>query len=253
MLQDKKPKNLLIIGDFNLPQVRLRVFPPVPQGSWYEFWFPHLPSRKYAISICWITNKVQRWTNTLANWPSNHRWPRSNSKYQSFTTNWCKWSCMSLNNPPTVTTLFWPYLQKIYIDYKKIHKELRRMQNGNWEALFEHKSSNDSWNLFKEIMLKHEETCTTVSYIKRPRTLPYLTRSIKWEMNRKNRYWAKYWQTNSQEQYDKFKKARNRLRKITRYSTKKHEDIIATETKANPKKFWNYVSSAKPRQHPFPT
>ena len=33
---------------------------------------------------------------------------------------------------------------------------------------------------------------------------------------------------------------------------KKHEGIIATETKTNPKKFWNYVSSAKPRRHSIP-
>ena len=33
---------------------------------------------------------------------------------------------------------------------------------------------------------------------------------------------------------------------------KKPEDIIATKTKTNPKKFWNYVSSAKPRQHSIP-
>ena len=126
------------------------------------------------------------------------------------------------------------------------------MQIGDWKALFEHKSSNDSWNLFKEIMLKHEEACTNVSIIKRPCTLPYLTRSIKREMNRKNRYWAKCRQINSREQYDKFKKARSRLRKITRNSKKKHEDIIATETKTNPKNFWNYVSSAKPRRHAIP-
>ena len=81
------------------------------------------------------------------------------------------------------------------------------MQNGDWEALFEHNASSDSWYVFKEIMLKHEETCTIVPYIQR--------------MNTKNRYWAKYRRTNSREQYDKFKTARNRLRKIKRNSIKK--------------------------------
>ena len=61
-------------------------------------------------------------------------------------------------------------------------------------------------------------------------------------------YEKKYRQNNSREHYDKFKKTR----KITRYFIRKHEDIIATETKTNPKKYWNYASSAKPRRHFIP-
>ena len=195
LLQDKKPKNLLIIRDFNLPQV-----------SWVDGlgYSPQYHEGR-AMNSAFLTYLAENTLYQSIESPTRFRDGQIPLLLDLVITDNPD-QILSINHLPLIgasdhvrllTTLQLSppssdHICRRYINYKKIHKELRRMQNGDWEALFEHKSSNDSWNLFKEITLKHKETCTTVSYIKRPCTLPYLTRSIKQEMNRKNRYWTKY-------------------------------------------------------------
>ena len=173
LLQDKKPRNLLIIGDFNLPQVSwvdgLGYSPQYHEGHGMNSAFlNYLAENTLYQSIESPTRfrdgQIPLLLDLAITDNPDQILSIDHLPLIGASDHVCLLTTLQLSPPSS------NHICRRYINYEKTCKELRRMQNGDWEALFEHKSSNDSWNLFKEIMLKHEETCTTVSYIKRPHT-----------------------------------------------------------------------------------
>ena len=71
----------------------------------------------------------------------------------------------------------------------------------------------------------------------------YLSRKATKLKNRKRRLWSKYKNTKSAYDEQRFKRAKNELRALTRLLRKTFEANIAKDIKTAPKKFWSYVKS----------
>ena len=70
-----------------------------------------------------------------------------------------------------------------------------------------------------------------------------MTPEIRKERNRRGRYWRKYNKGGKEEHYQKFAKAQNKLRSLTKQLYASYESKLCDDNKNNPKKFWKYVSS----------
>ena len=125
-------------------------------------------------------------------------------------------------------------VKKVFVDYIAIRNEL---STTDWPNVLSG-TVDKQWTKFKGVLLKAQDAHTKTSFKPKPRSLPYMTKDIKREINRK-----KFRQSGDLQQHTKFTKARNKLRNLTRKLYENLESNLAKESKTNPKKFWNYVSS----------
>ena len=59
---------------------------------------------------------------------------------------------------------------------------------------------------------------------------------------REKNIWRDVRRDKTQENFEKYSKARNKVRKLTRNCVRIHEEDISKSIKQQPKKFWNYVN-----------
>ena len=59
----------------------------------------------------------------------------------------------------------------------------------------------------------------------------------------KFRAWKKYTYLRKREDYEKYRKIRNKIPKCVRHARRKYEKGIARDVNSNPKAFWKYVHS----------
>ena len=138
------------------------------------------------------------------------------------------------------------FTKHVYTDYSLIRQELTQC---DW-SFIENTDVEESWTTMKRILLKAIENHSSTKWKRKPKTLPYITKEIKMARNRKKKYWKLYTKNQNQaDYYTKYKQARNKLRSLSRNITEKYEESVAAATKTNPKKFWRYVSSGKPGRH----
>ena len=78
-------------------------------------------------------------------------------------------------------------VKKTFVDYRSIKADL---SNVNWDNILEG-DVEDKWSIFKTLLLDAEKQHTSVKMVPNPKTLPYMTREIRKERNRKSRYWKK--------------------------------------------------------------
>ena len=235
------PKNVIIAGDFNMPDTRwvdglgftlqnnytnptLEAFADNLLVQTVEFPTRHRDHQTPSLLDLVLSNNPEKIMST-ANLP-----PLGASDHL------CILSAIILNQIPTNK------IKRTFVDYKKIRQDLQEIE---WENSLQ-QDTEASWELFKDILLSLELKHTKTYFSERPRTLPYMSPQLKKVINKKKKAWKKYKNCESAAHLEQYKKARNKLRNATRKATIRYEESIALEAKTNPKKFWRYVTSNNP-------
>ncbi|KAK2725827.1 hypothetical protein QYM36_000338 [Artemia franciscana] len=109
-----------------------------------------------------------------------------------------------------------------------------------------------SWLILKNTLLESLAKHTSMTWKKKPKILPFLTPKIKKLCNRKKKLWQKFVKQKKTTAYEKYKIARNLLRKETRKLTVNYKEHLAKNVKENPKLFWKHISLHKPGRHSVP-
>ena len=151
-------------------------------------------------------------------------------------------SSIQLNSKPS------KYTKQSFTNYKMMVEELI---DANLEILI----SDDveaSWLILKNTLLESLAKHTSMTWKKKPKTLPFLTPKIKKLCNRKKKLWEKFVKQKTTTVYEKYKIARNLLRKETRKLTVNYKEHLAKNVKENPKLFWKHISLRKPGRHSVP-
>ncbi|KAK2702751.1 hypothetical protein QYM36_018646 [Artemia franciscana] len=115
-------------------------------------------------------------------------------------------SSMQVNSKPS------KYPKQSLTNCKMMVKELI---DANLETLI----SDDveaSWVTLKNTLLESQAQHTSVKWKKKLKTLPFFTQKIKKLCNRKKKLWEKFVKQKTITEYEKYKTARNLLRKETR-------------------------------------
>ncbi|KAK2723110.1 hypothetical protein QYM36_003336 [Artemia franciscana] len=150
-------------------------------------------------------------------------------------------SSIQLNPKPS------KYTKQSFTSYKMMVEELI---DANLETLISD-DTEASWLILRNTLLESQANHTNVTWKKKPKTLLFLTPKIKNLCNRKKKLWDKFVKQKTTV-YEKYKMARNLLRKETRKLTVNYEEHLDKNVKENPKLFWKHISLRKPGRHSIP-
>ena len=137
------------------------------------------------------------------------------------------------------------------------YDEFRKYVEMDWKTVFESCSEDveEMWNIFAETVNKGVE-----KFI--PRIKPFNTKNGKYKrplpeelrnlIHEKHRMFNKFRRTKYQEDFNNYKKTRNRVKKELNKLDREKQMEIARSSKANPKKFWKYVNSKRKCNHKIP-
>ncbi|KAK2720989.1 hypothetical protein QYM36_004767 [Artemia franciscana] len=140
------------------------------------------------------------------------------------------------------------YTKQSFTNYKMMVEELI---DANLEILISY-DMEASWLILKNTLLESLAKHTSMTWKKKPKTLPFLTPKIKKLCNRKKKLWEKFVKQKTTTVYEKYKIARNLLRKETWKLTVNYKEHLAKNVKENPKLFWKHISLRKPGRHSVP-
>ena len=242
-ISDKKPENLLLLGDFNFPQIDWdKETTPLNEDSDTN---KFLKQTKDAFLIQHVLQ------------PTRYR------EGQKATLDDLVFS----NNEKLVNDIeILPPLGKsdhmtLIVDLALIHKphrnqERRNFYKGDYEAMrkdlegvewdkeFEHLSADEAWNTFKEKINGTIENNVPLSKINNNKRRVKLNEETLELVRRKHKLYRKWLETfpRNQEYYNDYKKANNKASKACRKARRDHEKKVAEQAKTNPKAFWSYTS-----------
>ena len=151
--------------------------------------------------------------------------------------------CQTAETPPVKENYF-------KADYETIRGRLKRI---NWDE----ELSGDfltAYERFENILRESKEGCTPKSGSKKKDTRNmYFTNEAVRKKDLKNKLWRKYKKSRSDYDYNRYKRAKNDLRCLTRELRSRFENNIVNDLKLAPKKFWSYVQSKTRVRNKIPT
>ena len=133
----------------------------------------------------------------------------------------------------------------------------RKYVDVDWSKILENCNEDveEMWNIFVGIVNKGVE-----KFI--PKIKPFDTKNGKYKrplpeelrnlIHEKHRLYNKFRRTRYPEDYDNFKKIRNRVKSELNKLDREQQMEIARSSKTNPKKFWKYVNSKRKCNHKIP-
>ena len=113
----------------------------------------------------------------------------------------------------------------------------------DWEEKFKEckDNVNDQWEILKTVLKLLEDKYVLQKEVSNYRKGKFpLNANTRKLIRCKNRLWTRYIETRDGTKYLEYCKSRNKIRALTRKLRKEFERNLATQTKKNPKVFWNY-------------
>ena len=116
----------------------------------------------------------------------------------------------------------------------------------DWNSELNNLSVQDAWNNFSGVLekaMEYQIPTHTIGSRPNKKRQAYMDRQGMKLMKAKQRAWKAYTDSSDSYDYQRYCKARNKLRTHTRKIRQDFEEALAGETKANPKAFWKYTKS----------
>ena len=149
-----------------------------------------------------------------------------------------KFNCYNTQEPNTSTRQRLNFFKG---DYITINQEL---EDKNWHNFFKGLNLLQSWTEFAELCVKLMEKYIPVSSSDQAGgKCKNLNRSCLQAVKEKRKKWLKYKYCKSDNNYNNYKAARNRVTYELRHAKYNYEKELSSKIKSNNKIFWNYVRS----------
>ena len=143
-------------------------------------------------------------------------------------------------------SIFCAVIKNIYTKKQKLfnkanYEGMRKEFSGiDWEEKFKD-NVNDQWEILKTVLKLLEDKYVPQKEVSNYRKGNFpLNANTRKLIRCKNRLWTRYIATRDRTKYLEYCKSRNKIRALTRKLRKGFERNLATQTKKNPKVFWNY-------------
>ena len=150
-------------------------------------------------------------------------------------------------------------LRPIYNKQKR--RKIFKFKQADWEAIrtqaselstdvtdnINIRSINDSWNTFKNGIMKIMDSLVPSKLTSSRFNLPWLNRNVKKNIKKKHKLWAKAKRSNTNEAWEKYRKHKRLTQKATRAAHLNYINNILEESFNNKdtKPFWHYIKSKK--------
>jgi hypothetical protein len=241
-VSDAKPQNLLILGDFNYPEIEwdgntCRASENHPATKFLHaikesFLIEHVrePTRirdgqRSTLDDLVLTNKdeiVSDISIAPALGKSDH------------VTLLISLACMhkQLSKPP--------HRNYAKADYGKMRDELEAV---NWKEELENQDVNSAWTVFRQHLEKTSERHVPTTRMATTQRKKWLDSGTLKTVRTKHKLYRRWLQSKAGEDYQAYVKARNKAARACRSAKRKLEATVAAQAKTNPKSFWSYVQS----------
>ena len=124
-------------------------------------------------------------------------------------------------------------------DYRKMAELISEMQWENDDTL----CAETSYEIFMTNLDRVTKECIPQHKKGSKKRNIYITREVMSKKKKKQKLWKTYTRSRSDEDYRRYARARNDVRKLTRELRRKYEAKLAEDIKTNPKAFWMYTNS----------
>ena len=134
-------------------------------------------------------------------------------------------------------------------DYKNYTAESLKddLKNTDFSTVYMEENPNNSWKNLKNILLKtFNKHAPIISKRVKGKKSPWLTTSIKKEMNYRDLLHRKFWKSRCQTDYDTYRIQRNKVNVIVRKAKNKHYKSMLNESSNDPRRFWRTLKQIFP-------
>ena len=252
-IDDRKPTNLLIAGDFNFPDINWE-----NNGSTVSetscsakfvnqiqdyFWYQHVkqPTRARSGNEPSLLDLILTNVEDLIDNPV-YESPLGGSDHCLIT---CNIRCGKYRENGNTFGFNWSKA-----NYDKMRENLQL----DWNLLLSGSLDvNEQWKIIHSHL--QESIIKNVPLLKRnskKRAKVPISPELREMIRKKHRTWQRYMETRDQLKLRDYKRARNKLKNALRVAKKKHEKDIADSVKSNPKKFWRYVGEKTKKKSQVP-
>ena len=128
---------------------------------------------------------------------------------------------------------------------KADYEALRREMTLDWPKIFQDTSVKDAYRVFADKLTQAMRKCIPIKKNKPHKGKTPLDIKTVQCIRRKHRLWKRYMETRDPSKYREYCKARNKLKHIVEKDRKARERNIAESAKSNCKNFWKYVNSKR--------
>ena len=125
-------------------------------------------------------------------------------------------------------------------DFSKLRKKL---SEADWDMELSGKTVNEAWLHFKDRLHEAVTKSTPMSRSSGRRGKSWMDRETLNSVRKKHQLFRIWQQTRNEEDYTRYIKTRNKARKMCRLAQKRQEKEVATDAKQNPKTFWKFIKS----------
>ena len=138
--------------------------------------------------------------------------------------------------------------EEYYIYNKGKYDKMKQELQIDWEIKLEHLDANGQWETIKnEIKRSMEKNIpkvrrTNTIHIRKKQQSTLEENTIRL-IKKKHRLWKRYIETKDQSKYREYCKIRNNIKTQIRNRKRQVEQMVARDSKEDPKKFWKYVKS----------
>ena len=134
-------------------------------------------------------------------------------------------------------------------DYKNYTAESLKddLKNTDFSTVYMEENPNNSWKNLKNILLKtFNKHAPIISKRVKGKKSPWLTTSIKKEINSRDLLHRKFWKSRCQTDYDTYRIQRNKVNVIVRKAKNKHYKSMLNESSNDPRRFWRTLKQIFP-------
>ena len=134
-------------------------------------------------------------------------------------------------------------------DYKNYTAESLKddLKNTDFSTVYMEENPNNSWKNLKNILLKtFNKHAPIISKRVKGKKSPWLTTSIKKEMNSRDLLHRKFRKSRCQTDYDTYRIQRNKVNVIVRKAKNKHYKSMLNESSNDPRRFWRTLKQIFP-------
>src|SRR5260221_11431428 len=136
------------------------------------------------------------------------------------------------------------FIQYKYCFYRAKYNEMRKkLRDVNWIKLFEDRTVEEMWVLFKNTIDEVIKTYVPKKRVSRRNKCLWQNWKTRKAMKRRKRKWQKYKESNDIGDWWSYKQARNNVTRELRNARLQFEQKLTTDIKKNQKTFFSYVRS----------
>jgi hypothetical protein len=138
-------------------------------------------------------------------------------------------------------------------DYEAMRQEL---ESTNWTTLTQcNNDVNKIYEIVTEKILSLQSRYVPKKEVRtdKPKLAPGITAEDAKHIKKKHRSWQRFMETRDDKKHREYTRARNKVKAITRKAKRRHEEEIARNAKANPRRFWRHATASSKNKERIPS